>query len=82
MSLPSLPAPGDISGYLLSRVLTADNIKPATKLMNKLQGSAHVGEVLHILAPLVYAIALARSRNKRKSWTPWLLGLFIEVAAR
>jgi peroxin-16 len=82
MSLPTLPAPGDISGYLLSRVLTADDIKPATKLMNKLQGSAHVAEVLHILAPLVYAIALARSRNRRKAWTPWMLGLAVELAAR
>ncbi|KAK4451226.1 peroxisomal membrane protein PEX16 [Podospora aff. communis PSN243] len=82
MSLPSLPAPGDISGYLLSRVLTADDIKPATKLMNRLQGSAHVAEVLHILAPLVYAIALARSRNRRKDWTPWMLGLAVELAAR
>lgn len=82
MSLPSLPAPGDISGYLLSRVLSADDIKPATKLVNRLQGSTQAAEVLHILAPLVYAIALARSRNKRKSWTPWVLGLAVELAAR
>lgn len=92
MSLPSLPAPGDISGYLLSRVLTADDIKPATKLMNRLQGSAHLAEVLHILAPLIYAVALARSRSgggtypngaKRKaSWSPWLIGLAVELAAR
>jgi peroxin-16 len=82
MSLPSLPAAGDISGYLLSRVLTADDIKPATNLLNQLQGSAHVAEVLHILAPLIYATALARSRNKRKSWTPWLLGVGVELAAR
>lgn len=91
MSLPSLPAPGDISSYLLSKVLTADDIKPATKLVNQLQGSAHLAEVLHILAPLIYAIALARSRSggtypngtKRKaSWTPWIIGLAVELAAR
>jgi peroxin-16 len=76
-----LPNPGDISSYLLSKVLTADDIKPATKLLNSLHGSAQAAEILHILAPLVYAIALARSENK-KSWTPWLVGLSIEYAAR
>ncbi|KAF4119953.1 hypothetical protein GMORB2_3641 [Geosmithia morbida] len=81
MKLPSLPNPGDISGYLLGRVLTADDIKPAKKLLNQLQGSGQAAEILHILAPLIYAMALARS-SSRKSWTPWLLGLSIEYAAR
>ncbi|KAG6252199.1 hypothetical protein E4U24_000713 [Claviceps purpurea] len=81
MSLPSLPDPSDISSYLLSRVLTAEDIKPANQLLNKLQGSSHAAEVLHILAPLIYAIALARSKNKR-SWTPWLVGIAVEYAAR
>jgi peroxin-16 len=82
MSLPSLPAPGDTSGYLLARVLTADDIKPATKLLNRLQGSAQAAEILHILAPLVFAVALARSKDKRRAWTPWLLGVGVELAAR
>ncbi|KAM7193325.1 peroxisomal membrane protein PEX16 [Rhypophila sp. PSN 637] len=91
MCLPSLPAPGDISGYLLSKVLTADDIKPATKLMNRLQGSAQLAEVLHILAPLIYAVALARSRStgtypngtrRKASWAPWVIGLAVELAAR
>ncbi|KAJ3939732.1 uncharacterized protein N0V96_010518 [Colletotrichum fioriniae] len=81
MSLPSLPNAGDISGYLLGKVLTAEDIKPAAKLLNQLQGSAQAAEVLHILAPLVYAIALSKSKNK-KSWTPWLVGLSVEYAAR
>ncbi|KAI0130493.1 peroxisomal membrane protein pex16 [Xylariales sp. AK1849] len=80
-NLPSLPSPGDISSYLLSRVLTADDIKPATKLLNSLQGSAQAAEIIHILAPLIYALALARTKNK-KAWTPWLVGLSIEYAAR
>ncbi|KAK0390571.1 hypothetical protein NLU13_0075 [Sarocladium strictum] len=87
-SLPSLPNPGDISGYLLSRVLTADDIKPAFKLLNRLRGSSHAAEVLHILTPLLYALALARSRtsspsaSSRYAWTPWLLGVAAELAAR
>ncbi|KAK4150279.1 peroxisomal membrane protein PEX16 [Chaetomidium leptoderma] len=82
MSFPSLPGPGDTSGYLLSRVLAADDIKPAAKLLNRLQGQAQAAEVLHILAPLIFAVALARSKNKRKAWTPWLLGVGAELAAR
>jgi peroxin-16 len=92
MSLPSLPASRDISGYLLSRVLTADDIRPASKLLHRLRGpAAQAAEVLHILAPLVYAIALARaaamSRDGRggkgvRSWHPWLLGVGLELLAR
>ncbi|RYP61529.1 hypothetical protein DL769_007656 [Monosporascus sp. CRB-8-3] len=80
-SLPSLPSPEDISSYLQGRVLTADDIKPAAKLLNTLSGTAQASEVLHILAPLVFAIALSRSKDK-KSWTPWIIGLAMECAAR
>lgn len=79
--LPSLPNPGDIGSYLMNRVLTADDIKPAAKLLNTLSRSGQTAEILHILAPLVYAVALSRSKNK-KSWTPWILGLSFEYAAR
>ncbi|KAI1483496.1 hypothetical protein K445DRAFT_75261 [Daldinia sp. EC12] len=80
-SLPSLPNPSDISSYLMSRVLTADDIKPAAKLLNTLSRSGQTAEILHILAPLVYAISLSRCKDK-KSWTPWILGLSMEYAAR
>lgn len=82
LSLPTLPTRGDISSYLLTRVLTADDIKPATKLLYTLYGSAHTAELLHILSPLIYAIALSRSSGKRNGWTPWLIGLSVQVAAR
>lgn len=86
MSMPSLPQPGDISTYLLGRVLTADDIKPATKLLNQLNAAGQAAEVLHILAPLIYAVVLARSssrsRDGKKSWTPWVVGLAVEYAAR
>lgn len=65
MTLPGLPHEGDISNYLLSRVLTADDIKPAPKLANRLRGAALAAEVLHILAPLAFAAALARSYGSR-----------------
>ncbi|PVH84678.1 peroxisome membrane protein [Cadophora sp. DSE1049] len=81
LSLPSLPNPSDISSYLLSKVLTADDIKAPNALLNKTVGSAQLAELLHILQPVVYAIAMSRSRDK-KNWQPWLLGLSIEYAAR
>lgn len=81
MSLPSLPDAGDIGGYLVSRVLTADDIRPATKLLNRLTGGAQAAEVLHILAPVIYATLLMRAKDK-KSWTPWIAGLAVEYAAR
>lgn len=84
LTLPSLPSRGDISSYLLTRVLTADDIKPATKLLHALRGSAHAAEVLHILAPLLYALALSRTdpAQRRSSWAPWLVGLSVQLAAR
>ncbi|OIW30761.1 peroxisome membrane protein [Coniochaeta ligniaria NRRL 30616] len=91
MTMPSLPPSGDISSYLLSRVLTADDVKPATKLLSQLRGpAAHAAEVLHILAPLIYAVALATSAlrynqkdgKRRHSWYPWLIGVGVELAAR
>jgi peroxin-16 len=81
LTLPSLPNPSNISAYLLSKVLTADDIKPATNLLHKIQGSAQLAEVLHIVRPVIYALAMARAKDK-KSWQPWLLGVSIELAAR
>ncbi|KAL8383593.1 hypothetical protein RB595_010675 [Gaeumannomyces hyphopodioides] len=96
--LPSLPDSADINSYLLSRVLTADDIKPAPKLLRPLAGAAQAAEVLHILAPLAYAMALAhfslrgsssaagKNRSGRAAaaatWAPWALGLALSVAAR
>ncbi|TVY30146.1 Peroxisomal membrane protein [Lachnellula hyalina] len=81
LSLPTLPNPSDISSYLLSKVLTADDIKAPNTLLNKVNGSAQFAEILHIIQPVIYAIAMSRSKDK-KNWQPWLLGLSIEYAAR
>lgn len=81
LTLPTLPNPSDISNYLLSKVLTAEDIKPATNLLTKIQGPAQIAEILHIMRPVIYAIAMSRSKDK-KSWHPWLLGISMEIAAR
>lgn len=95
MTMPPLPPSGDTSSYLLSRVLTADDVKPATKLLSQLRTpAAQAAEILHILAPLIYAVALATSamryaengrkdgKRRQHSWYPWLIGVGVELAAR
>ncbi|KAI9730571.1 MAG: Peroxisomal membrane protein pex16 [Cirrosporium novae-zelandiae] len=61
LSLPELPSPNDITSYLLSRVLTADDIKPPMQLLHRLSSSqGQFAEILSILRPLIYAILLSR----------------------
>ncbi|PSK57871.1 Peroxisomal membrane protein PEX16 [Elsinoe australis] len=83
LSLPTLPSSGDISGYLLSKVLTADDVKPPKALLGRVNGLGEMSEIMYILRPVVYAFAMQyyASKNK-KSWQPWLLGVAIEYGAR
>ena len=82
LSMPSLPDPSDISDYLLSKVLTADDIKPPKALLHRIRGRGEVAEILFILRPVIYALAMQRWRGNRRSWKPWLIGLAIEYGAR
>ncbi|KFZ20650.1 hypothetical protein V502_03097 [Pseudogymnoascus sp. VKM F-4520 (FW-2644)] len=81
LTLPALPSPSDISSFLMRKVLTADDIKPATTLLSRISGTAHLAEILHILRPVIYAVAMSRNKDK-KSWRPWLLAIAIELSAR
>ncbi|KAF2203297.1 peroxisomal membrane protein pex16 [Delitschia confertaspora ATCC 74209] len=82
LSMPSLPDSSDISSYLLSKVLTADDIKPPKALLHRVSGKGEIAEILYILRPVVYALALQHFNGDRKSWRPWLIGLSIEYGAR
>jgi len=82
LSLPTLLEASDVSAFLLSKVLTADDIKPAKALLHRVTGQGQVAEVMYILRPVVYALAMQRCSGDRKSWRPWLLGLSIEYGAR
>jgi peroxin-16 len=76
-----------ITSYLFSRVLTAEDIKPAAQLLPRLNGLSWYAEALYILRPLLYVLIMQRwvrkrgEQNARRSWWPWLLGLSIEYAA-
>ncbi|KAK5120061.1 hypothetical protein LTR85_006542 [Meristemomyces frigidus] len=87
LTLPPLPSSEDISSYLLSKVLTADDIKPPKALLHRVCGLGEAAEVLYIIRPVIYASALAywsqrRDGRGKADWRPWLLGLSIEYGAR
>jgi peroxin-16 len=87
LTLPPLPNSEDISSYLLSKVLTADDVKPPKALLHRMAGLGELSEVLYILRPVIYASAMAywsqRSDGRGKAdWRPWLVGISIEYGAR
>lgn len=83
LTLPTLPSSSDISSYLLSKVLTADDIKSPKALLHRVSGKGEFAEILYILRPVIYAVAVQYWASKnRRSWQPWLLGLTIEYGAR
>lgn len=72
-----------ITAFLTSRTITADDIKPAPRLVHTLRTlPALLAEVSYILRPVLYALALQRCQANKKDWRPWLLGLSMELAAR
>lgn len=90
-TLPTLPSSDTVTSYLLSHVLTPDDVKPAQQLLRKLSNvPAQAAEVLYILRPLIYAIMVQRvvrahgyeGAKWKKNWTPWLVGFSIEYFAR
>ncbi|KAJ5939846.1 Peroxisome membrane protein Pex16 [Penicillium verrucosum] len=82
LSLPSLPGVNDVSNYLISKVLTADDIKPPKALLHRATGQGQLAEVLYILRPVVYAMAMQKWRGDRRSWRPWLIGFGMEYGCR
>ncbi|KAL4928239.1 peroxisomal membrane protein PEX16 [Aspergillus undulatus] len=82
LSLPSLPDVNDVSNYLISKVLTADDIKPPTALLHRVTGQGQLAEILYILRPVVYALALQKWSGNKRSWRPWLIGFGMEYGCR
>ena len=81
--LAPLPPPSQISDFLSTHALSASDVKPPSQLMHTLShASEYTSEILFIVRPLVYALAMQRYHTDKRNWTPWALGLAIEVAAR
>ncbi|CDM35612.1 hypothetical protein DTO013E5_6499 [Penicillium roqueforti] len=82
LSLPSLPDVNDVSNYLISKVLTADDIKPPKALLHRATGQGQLAEVLYILRPVVYALAMQKWSGDKRNWRPWLIGFGMEYGCR
>jgi peroxin-16 len=83
LSLPSLPDSNEVTEYLLKKVLTADDIKAPKQLLHRMTtAQAQIAEIMWILRPLVYALLMQRYQKDKKNWTPWLVGITMEIASR
>ena len=86
--LPKLPHANTpaILQFLSSRIITAEEIKSAKKLIRRITSlQGHLAELIWIFRPVLYALAMQRlqSQNKNKrDWRPWALGLALELFAR
>ena len=83
LSLPTLPDSSEITEYLLKKVLTADDIKAPKQLLHRMTTTqGQVAEMMWIMRPVIYALAMQRWQGDKRSWSPWLIGISIEIAAR
>ncbi|CAG8515423.1 9632_t:CDS:2 [Acaulospora morrowiae] len=69
-----------VSDYLMSKVLMVEDVQKPSELVHKLQSYGTLGELLYIIRPLLYVLALRKYGNR--SWRPWLLSLSIELVTR
>ena len=82
-AMPPLPHAADIPAHLLRRALTPDDVKAPAQLLRRLATArGQLAEVLWILRPLIYALLLLRYRADKRKWTPWVVGLALELGAR
>ena len=88
MRLPPLPSSSGMDGetitaFLGKRVISADEIKSAQRLVRKITSvQGQIAELMWVLRPVVYALALQRCQTNRRDWRPWIIGLAMEVASR
>ena len=89
MRLPPLPSSGGsrggegIADFLEKRVIGADEIKSANRLVRQIVSvQGQVAELMWALRPILYALALQRCRANKRDWRPWLFGLAVELTAR
>jgi len=82
LAMPSLPDSSEVTEYLLQKVLKADDIKLPKQLLHRITTyQGQVAEVAWALRPVVYALMMQRWQGK-KNWSPWLVGICIDLAAR
>ncbi|BFZ56097.1 hypothetical protein PYCC9005_003139 [Savitreella phatthalungensis] len=69
-----------VTDFLAKRALRVDELTPPQHLLLPLTRVRRVAELAYVFRPLIYALLLSRTQDKR-SWRPWLIGIAIEYAA-
>jgi peroxin-16 len=70
----------DVNDYLLSRTLTPNDVKKSEDLVRQMRnGMGHAAELIWILRPLLYVLALRKWGRKHK--TPFFLSFGLEYLA-
>ncbi|KAG8526363.1 uncharacterized protein KY384_000356 [Bacidia gigantensis] len=81
--LPRLDAGETVVEFLESRAVGPDEIKSARQLVRNMESvRANISEIVWILRPVLYALALQRVQGNRKDWRPWILGVLMEMGSR
>ncbi|KAF8320256.1 peroxisome membrane protein [Clavulina sp. PMI_390] len=76
----STTRPISIDEYLLTKALTPSSACPPTNLLVSLTTPKEwLSEILHIIRPFVYVLALARSGHRRTDFRPLLLSLSLDL---
>ncbi|KAH8548978.1 peroxisome membrane protein [Umbelopsis sp. PMI_123] len=70
----------DVTEYLMSKVLTPEKLRKPEDTVSVLNGLGKLGEILYILRPLIYVLAIFK--YGRYSWRPWLISLAVESASQ
>jgi peroxin-16 len=82
LDLPCNPVKGSVDDYLAERVLAIEDVRGPEYLMHQLSLKGIAAEALYIARPVVYALLAYHYRNRKRNWTPWVVGVLLEYSAR
>ncbi|KAJ2353845.1 hypothetical protein IWW50_004141 [Coemansia erecta] len=70
----------DLGTYIAQASRDAESVAPAQSLLRRLGALGLAGELLFILRPLVLVLGIRKLGAR--SWRPWAMSLFVELASR
>ncbi|KAG0188866.1 Peroxisomal membrane protein pex16 [Apophysomyces sp. BC1034] len=73
-------AVADVQDYLMSKVLTPEKLRKPDQMIHVMTLLGRLGEVMYILRPLVYVLAILKFGQR--SWRPWFLSLAVEMSSQ
>lgn len=82
LGLPRNPIKVSVDDYLAERVLAIEDVRGPEYLMHQLNLKGIAAESLYIARPVVYALLAYHYRNRKRNWTPWIVGILLEYGAR